>query len=261
MDIPLLIDSSKLPNQDSDNFEVFFQNPIELDGIPHEIALKQLATWYTWFNIHDTEYDNHRFRYYNNDTWQTINIPNGNYTVDQLQDAIHVGMKENGDVNVDSITGEETFNINLIPNYSTIKLFIEVKDSFEVDLTVGNLYLLLGFTSIVVDSSQYGANNVNITNSVNTISLHCSIVSGNSYDNDQASDILYTFVPAVPPGASIVICPHEPTYIGVTKAGNIDRIRIRLTDQLGRRINLNGENLTVSLHLRPKKKFYKEFQI
>jgi hypothetical protein len=248
-DFVLLLDSSKTP-QDSDNFEINFNSPIRFNGIPHEVALKQIATWFTWFNI-NTEYGNNIFKYSPDSgaNWFTETIPSGNYSVSQLEEAIHTLMENNTHVNVDG-----TYDINLIPNYSTIKLYIELKGTFQVDLTVGNLRNIFGFTSMILTDSAYGSSNVNITNSVNTMLVHCSLVNGaGSFDNNISSDIIYSFVPSVPPGASISISPVSVTYIPIDRLDNMDRVRIRLSDQLGRRINLNGEHLSVWLHVRPRK--------
>lgn len=248
-DFVILLDSSKT-TQTSDNFEIYFNSPVRFNGIPHEVALKQIATWFTWFNI-NPEYGNNIFKYSpdNGVNWFTETIPSGNYSLTQLEDAIHDLMKNNTHVNVD-----ETYNINLIPNYSTIKLYIELLGDFQIDLTVGNINQIFGFPSMILTDSSYGSSNVNITNSVNTMLVHCSLVNGaGSYDNNTSSDIIYSFVPSVPPGSSISISPVSVTYIPIDRLDYMDRVRIRLSDQLGRRINLNGEHLSVWLHIRPRK--------
>lgn len=251
-DLTLLLDSSKT-NQTSDDFEIFLNRPIELKGLPHEVGMTSLFTWFTWFNIHDVDYDNHRFRYFNSTIWETIIIPNGNYNAEQLEEAIHKGMKDNVDVTIDPISGEETYNINFSPNYSTLKMLMEVTAGYKVDLTLGKIHNLLGFDPIEVDLTQFSVKNTNITNSVNTMSIHCSLCNGGSYDNGNSSDILFTFVPSVPPGANISISPFRPIYLPIDRMDRIDRVKVRLTDQLNRKLSLNGENLTVNLHIRPRK--------
>ena len=252
-DITVLLDSSKLTNQDSDNYEVYLSRPLELKNYPHEIAMKSLYTWFTWFNIHKADYDNATFRYYNGTAWKQFDIPNGNYNAEELNDAIHEGMEALTDVIVDVVTGEKTYNINIVPVYSQIKMKIQIANSFQVDLTISRLNELLGFTQAIVNATSLGSSNANITNGVNTMVLHCNICSGSSYDNSNASDILYTFVPSVPPGSNISITPSQPVYVPIDRMDRIDRIGVKLTDQRGRKISLNGENMTVWLHIRPRK--------
>lgn len=250
----VMLDSSKT-SQNSDNFQINFNQPIKFNGVPHEVGLRLLSTWFTWFNV-SADYGNNIFKYSNDSgfTWETATIPSGNYSIDQLEDAIHQLMEANGDVTIDGGTGVKTYDINLAPNYSTIRLYLELTNGFQVDFTAGKLNELLGFTSAVVTASSYGTSNVNITNSVNTMLLHCSLINGaGSYDNNISSDILFAFVPNVPPGANINITPVSITYIPIDRLDYIDRIQLRLTDQLGRRVNLNGEDLTAWLHIRPRK--------
>jgi hypothetical protein len=201
-DFTILMDSSKT-TQTSDNFEIYLNQPIKLKGVPHEVGMVSLFTWYTWFNI-SADYSNNTFKYSPDGglNWSTETIPSGNYTIDQLEDAIHALMKANGDV-TDPDTPDEAYDINFAPNYSTVKLYIELTNSYQIDFTVGNLYTLLGFSSAALTSSAYGPENVNITNNVNTMLLHCSLINGGSFDNGSASDNIYSFVPAVPPGANL----------------------------------------------------------
>lgn len=253
MDFYMLLDSSQT-TQKSDDFTISFPDKISFNGIPHEIGVTQLATWFTWFNIHP-DYNNQTFKYSNDGgvTWFTMTIPAGNYSMTQLEDAIHDLMKSNGHVTVDPITANETYDINFLPNYSTIRLYIEILGAFQLDLTVGNLHTILGFNPILITASQYGTANVNITNSVNTMILHCSLVNGiGTFSNGINSDILYSFVPDVPPGSNITINPVNVPYIPINNMQGFDRVRLRLTDQLGRGVSLNGEHLSCWLHVRPR---------
>ena len=139
-DFTILLDSSKT-NQPSDNFEVYFSNPINLNGIPHEIGLKKLSTWFSWFNV-STEYANKQLRYSHNGgvNFTIITIPPGNYNISQLETAIHDLMKINTHFN--STINGDVFDINFLPNYSTLKLYIALTNNYRVHFSHGNTYHL-----------------------------------------------------------------------------------------------------------------------
>jgi hypothetical protein len=236
----------KKPNDTTDNFTIDFQPPIY---IPNNwaIALESLSIWYSWYNI-STDYNNTTFRYYNGVTWKNITITGGLYTIDDLNSFLQTTMKSNGDSGVDG-SGNDVFYITLTPNYNTFKLLINVSNSYQVDLTVGTLYQLLGFTPIVVSSTQYGVNNVNITNGVNRIMIHMDCVTG-SYKGSSSSDVLYSFNADGAPSSLLQIKPNRLIYLPLNKSGYMFQIRIYVTDQQNRRVNLNGEETSLSLYLK-----------
>lgn len=250
-DLTFVFDSSKINGAVSHDFTVYFPNQIDFHDRQHEAALISLNLWNTWYNV-SAAWGNNQFRYFNGTVWATLVIPDGNYNLTALENAIHDGMKENGDVTPGGIGGSESYDINLIPNYNTQRLYIEVKNSFQVDLTVGNLYKLLGFDAIVVSVSQYGVRSVNITNDVNEIQLRCSLVNGGMYVNNSSSDVIYSFVPAAPPGASLNFRADNPLYMAIRHLRSFDNVRLYVTDQLGRSLSLNGEPLTATIHIRPR---------
>ena len=87
--------------------------------------------------------------------------------------------------------------------------------------------------------------------SCDVLCIHCNIVGG-SYDNNMASDIIYSFNPASEPGSLISINPINPVYLPVSAQNDIQYITMKLTDQNGRLINLNGQHVNYLLHLRPR---------
>ena len=84
--------------------------------------------------------------------------------------------------------------------------------------------------------------------SVNSILVHCSLIEG-SYLNEDRKPILYSFFPNVTPGFKIVEKPLSPLFLPVN-VYHIDRIRIWLTDQNGKNINIRREDITIRLHLK-----------
>lgn len=236
----------KRPGDTTDDFTINFSPPIQIQE-NWEIALDSMTLWYSYYNI-SPDYGNQIFRYHNGTTWKNITITAGLYTIDNINEFVHTAMKADGDTGTD-VNGNDLFYISLTPNYNTFKLLISVSNSYQVDLTVGNLYQLFGFTQIIVSSSQEGANNVNITNGVDRLLLHLDCITG-SYKGGTTSDVLYSFNIDGPPSSLIQIQPYNKIYLPLNRSGFLFQVRIYLTDQKNRRVNLNGEEVSLTLTLR-----------
>jgi len=92
-----------------------------------------------------------------------------------------------------------------------------------------------------------GENPVNIL-TVNTILVSCDIISGSFLSGNQ-QPIVYSFFPDVSPGYKIIESPNNLVYLPISQAGNISRMRVWLTDQSGIQLNLQGEVVTIKLHI------------
>jgi len=246
--ILLTLDSSKT-TQPGGDFEITYPQGIKLRGKEYEISLVRTDCWYSWPNL-SAAYGNNTVDYSPDGiNFFTVTFDDGAYSIDQINDELHRQMKANGHYTV--VSGVDTFSINLVPNYSTLKLTIQITAPYEVDLTVSDISTIFGFTPAVLNVTTTGTSNVNITNNINTLTVQCSIVSG-SYSNSIASNILFTFLNEVPPGANVVVQPLSRIFLGVN-TDHITSIRMRITDQLNRTINFRGEHVTHVLQLRPVK--------
>lgn len=239
-----LSSDSRLASETTDNFTVNFSPSVPIPG-NWTVALQSASLWYSWFNI-SPDYNNQTFRYYNGSVWKNITITSGLYGLPDINTFIQAQMKANGDYTAGS---PDVFYITLSPDYNTFKCLITVSGGYQVDLTVGNLYLLLGFNPIVVTTSQEGVNNVNITNGVDKVLIHVDCVTG-SYTGTTTSDVIYGFSPNVQPSSLIEIVPYQLVSLPVNKSGYLNYLRVYVTDQQNRRLNLNGETVSLSLILK-----------
>jgi hypothetical protein len=236
----------------TNNFTISFSPPMV---IPQnwEIALQQLNVWYSWFNI-SPQYNNQTFRYSTNSggTFKTITITAGLYTLQDINNYIQAQMLANGDYN--NSTNPPSFYVTLSADYNTFKCLITITNAtYQVDLTQGNLYSLLGFTPIIVTTTQEGANIVNITNGIDKIYAHCDIVTG-SYSGGSASDVIYAFQANSAPSSLMEFTPFKLIYLPISVANYLYKMRLYLTDQDGNNLDLNGESINYTLHLRPIKR-------
>jgi len=145
------------------------------------------------------------------------------------------------------------FNVSLTPDYNTFKCLLTLLNSYEVDFTVSNLYLLLGFKSQIYTTTQEGPNNVNISNGIDKVLIHVDCVTG-SYTLGQSSDVLYSFAPNSSPSSLLIVDPIKRVYLPLNQSSYLNKIRVRITDDSNNRLNLNGEQVTVTLLLKPMKR-------
>lgn len=89
---------------------------------------------------------------------------------------------------------------------------------------------------------------------VNAVLIHCDIITG-SYLNGRLSQVIYSFTPNVSPGYKIIEMPKpQLIFYSVINHPKIDKIRIWLTDQNDKPIDLRGEKITVTLQIKTSNK-------
>jgi len=220
-------------------FEInFANNPIKLNN-KNEIALTGGSLWYSWQNI-SSDFLNNKLKYFDGTNWIELTIPDGIYDETELNNYLEEYFQKYDDCPI-------VFDVNSATN----RFMIIINDStYKVDLSVGKLYALLGFNPKIYDERvNYGSRIANITNDIDRILIHCSVVSG-SYKNNQKSDIIYTFSPNISPGGMINIEPFQPKYLPLERTDSIFNMKISLTDQLNNIINFNGENITLEFFIK-----------
>jgi hypothetical protein len=114
--------------KNSENFEVYYNVPITLNGDNYEIALIGCNIWFSWYNI-SHEYKNNFLKFYNGHTWEKIVFPNGFYTIDLINYYLN------------SISKLFFFEINEISSRCVLRL----KTGYKVDFSDGKLCEILGF--------------------------------------------------------------------------------------------------------------------
>lgn len=236
---------NKLASETTDNFSITFGPNIPING-NFGMALESLSLWYSWYNI-SSDYNNTQLRYYNGSAWKNVSITPGLYGVTDINTYLQNQMLANGDFTTGA--GGNIFYISLTPDYNTFKLQVTVSNSYQLDLSIGNLYLLLGFNPIIVTSTQQGTNNINISNGVDRVLVHLDCITG-SWLGSSSSDVLYSFSPDGSPSSLLQIKPYRLIYLPMNRSGYLNSLRVYITDQQGRRLNLNGETVSLQLALR-----------
>lgn len=238
----LFFDSTKGSGR-SHNFIIDYNPPLSLDQKKrYEIGLVSADVWHSWYNIHT---NNNVFAYFNGLVWKKIILTPGAYNITDIDREIKRMIDANGDT---------AKNIMITPNYNTLKCRMVIVGLYQVDFTVTNsIRSVLGFNSQVLSKAGTfsGEKNVNISD-INSLIIGCSIVN-DSYVNGSSSDCIFTFSPNVPPGALIAVRPSQILYLPVVQSYTVQQITMRITDQSGNEVDLNGERVTYYLHLRQSK--------
>ena len=213
----------------------------------YEIALLSASIWYSWYNISDSQYSNARWRYSVDIgvTWIQHTIPDGLYGIDSLNEYF---------ANTISADGNDPNFLKLEANYSTFRCIFTLNAGYQLDLqsSQSKLHELLGFNSQIITATRQGENNVNITNNINSLSIHCSVVDSNSsFLNNQPTDAIYSFMPRSGPSTLLDVRPLHLIYLNITTK-NLTSIRMSVSNQLNEIINLNGEHTSFVLHIREK---------
>ena len=233
----------------SHDFSINFQNLV-LPGQQndrYELALVSANIWYSWYNI-STSYVNNTFYYNNGTVDQTVLIPNGIYKISELIKTIEDGIVSNGDTKT---------NIEIIANFNTGRIEISLLNKYTVNFTQGTLYEIVGFdnTSILNLNQKYiSPHPGDINRGVTDISVNCNLVDS-SYSNGESSQTLYSFSPNTSPYNLLTIQPSEKVYCQIHAHGGdaIPNMRIFITDNKNRIIDLNNEPTSFLFHLRKVK--------
>jgi len=241
---------------ETDNFTIRYDDDIKLDPkYSWQGALVQAQLWYSYNNI-SAELGNNTLTYNNGTTDRTITFEDGLYSVPELNEALHREMDVLGDYG--GTGSSRTYDINLLPDPSTRKVYLELNEaggSYTIDFSNGStsdLYELLGFADgVTYSASTLAPNLADITRGINALRIHCDLFDS-SYIREEgsSSDIIYQFVPEVPSGSAISIRPNQRIYLPIKIMKNsIRNIRVAIRDNLGRRVNLNSEPVSILLHI------------
>lgn len=235
-----------------------FCPPLALDfaSSGYEMALCRLETFYSFPNIDNTN-NSIRISIDNGKNWMDLRIPTGCYDITGIDTALQILMEEKtqmfhsrNDVNVD----KRPFII-LTGNRNTFRCVLEIlKDTTIVDFNVENsLSSVLGF-----EMKQYpgkrkrneGENRVDILR-VNSIRVHCDVINS-SRINGVFAPVIYSFFPNVSPADKIICQPQHLMYVPLS-LNTISLMTSWITDQEGELLDLRGERLTLTFHIRKRR--------
>ena len=206
---------------------------LDLRNPNKNMAPANLSIYYTWKNAKSI-YNNNKFEILE-PTWnETFDLPDGSYNISEIQDYIEYIIKKH------ETTGE---NVPILIYASTInnRIVFEIKSGYELELLSKETMKLLGSTKDTIDSDKNSENVPKLEN-VEVVLVHCSSVN-NSYQ--QASRVLFTFVPNKQYGQLISISPHSLVFLK-TMNTDFSEIQVWFTDQNNNALEIE-DNVNISL--------------
>ncbi len=223
------------------NFSISFPGGLVFEA-GTKVALQSLSMTLSYTNINSAANNQTiGYRVTSGATSSTfITIPPGSYNVSDISNLLQA-------------TPAIGNNIQLSVNLNTIQCNVILAPGFSLDLTQGTLWQYLGFSSAQLLSNTTGANVtftsttvVNI-NTVNLILVHCNLIAGSgTFNNGIISDVIASFPPSVGPGQLQTYSPYQLIYQSMTSYG-WQTINVYLTDQNNNPLDLNGQQVSVSL--------------
>ena len=238
-----------------------------------KIGIQQITIPYSWFNI-TRAYNNNTFGYKLNGVTYTMILPDGFYTLDDINNSFQGFMYANGHYLVDS-GGNIWYPAQLTTN---ITYYAIQYDAFVITPTLPTgytnpanvLYNSVTFSNpttmqLVIPSNNFqsivgynagiypvnpqstvysctGTLTPNLT-PVNSIVIRCSLCR-NNFANPQ--DAFYSFSPNTSFGSNINVMPTYPCWLDCA-SGSFPSIEIQFTDQNFVPIAMRDNNICVQL--------------
>ena len=201
------------------------------------MALANLSIYYTWKNI-KSAYNNNKFKT-SAPTWNDeFDLPDGSYSISDIQDYFEFIIKKH-----ETLT--ENPPIQIYPNKIKNRIVFKVKTGYKLELLSPETMKLLGSAKKDVDKDKDGED-VPKLESVEVVLVHCNLVNNNY---QQASKVLFTFVPNKQFGQFIIISPHSLTMLSTTNT-EFSFIEVWFTDQNSEPLEIEDNvNLTLIIGL------------
>ena len=152
-------------------------------------------------------------------------------------------MITNGDLEPDQASP-----ITIEFDLTSFKCFVSIIiKPFALDLRGSNFGAVIGFELTVIRQTQYGTDIPNITNSLDTLYIHCDLV------DNSIVDVIYTISTA--DLRRSYPFKDEPILKGFCEVNKtiINSIRIYITDALGKTVNLNQVDTSFTFILKYNK--------
>ena len=209
----------------------------------YEIACCGVETYYSFPNINENN-NKVQISFDKGVNWILLEIPKGCYEIKAINTVLRRLIKNQRSDKEDYLC--------LIPNKNTFQSVLTLKKLWvNFKGAEGSLRTVLGFDEKIYRDDNGGRHEsehiVNILR-VNSILIHCDVVKF-SRRNGIAAPIIYNFFPNVPPGFKIVDRPRNLIYLPLT-LNVISQMSCWLTDQEGKALDMRGEEVTITFHIK-----------
>ena len=218
-------------------FKIDLPDKLNLKNPQKNIALINLSIYYTWKNI-KSEYNNNKFKIYASTWSETFDLPDGLYTIDDIQDYFEFIIKKH-----ETLTDNPSIKIyaNRIKN----RIVFKIKNGNKLELLTPETMKLLGSTKNIVDKDK-NSENVPKLESVEVVLVHCNLVKN---DYEHASKVLFSFVQNKQFGQLLNISPYVFTMMNAVNT-EFSSVEVWFTDQSSKPLEIEDNvNLTLIIGL------------
>ena len=153
-------------------------------------------------------------------------MPDGSYSVSDIQDYFEYIIKKHETI-------PDNPPVQIYVNKIKNRVVFKIRTDYKLELLTEETMQLLGSSKKYIDQSKDGEV-VSRLETVEFVLVYCKLVN-NSYQ--QASKVLFTFVPNKQFSHLITITPHSPTILKTTNA-EFSFIEIWFTDQNNRPLEI-----------------------
>ena len=195
----LFMNTKNSKTNEPNRFKYDLIDKLDLKNPNKNMALGNLSIYYTWKNVKST-YSNTKFKISAPPWNETFDLPDGSYNISEIQDYIEYIIKKHETIG-------ETAPILIDANTINNRIVLKIKSGYKLELLSKETMKLLGSTKDI--NSDKNSENVPRLENVVVVLVHCNLVN-NSYQ--QASRVLFTFVPTKQYGQLISISPHSLVF-------------------------------------------------
>ena len=161
-------------------------------------------------------------------------MPDGLYNISEIQDYIEYIIKKHETIGKNS-------PVLIYANKISNRIVFKIKTGYKLELLSKETIKLLGSTKDTIDADKSSEKVPRLEN-VEVVLVHCNVVN-NSYQ--QASRVLFTFVPNKQYGQLISISPHSLVFLKTINT-EFSEIDIWFTDQNNNDLEIE-DNVNISL--------------
>ena len=149
---------------------------------------------------------------------------------------------------VDPKDEKSDFIFNMYFDLTVYRVVILIHDDYELDLSLGSFSDLIGYGKVTLSGDNIGRKLPDITRAVDWVFIHCDLISRVS--NNIPSDVIYSLSTSnlrvsYPFEIKEQLLEWHPVNKKI-----IDSVSIRVTDEIGGALDLNGIDILVNLMIK-----------
>ena len=146
----IFINTSNSATNKSNEFLYKFIDKLDLKNPKKTMALANLSMYYTWKNI-KSSYNNNKFKILAS-TWnETIDLPDGSYPIEAIQDYFNYIIKKHETV-------EDTAQVLIFVDRIKNRIVFKIKSGYKLELLSKETMKLLGSTTSEISTDKNGEN-------------------------------------------------------------------------------------------------------